>query len=524
MSFIVLPSELVTEICGYLKLADWCALRLTCRTFYLRSSEAFVNFNFQTICVLITSEGLSRLAAIAADENIRTRVKDLWIVPTLFEGSLEKKYLPVGNTPPPLRDHSFPLSLYARGSRAGAERFNRFTVYQAIVADHCHVLSTRTFGSVLRRSLACFKNLDGIGLRSCPTWVLLDAAQPADFPCLGVRQLRRQIPCHGIIAPSVYLWHEKTKMGDKNASVFSTVVNAIVTAQRELRRLKTCDRRHCGVAAQDLTTLTMTPEYKRFLPLLQNLETLHLCFCGTDQAPTDYCEEDCLRGTLEMVVAAAPSLRTLDLSFCYEQDKRLSSQIFSQLAPRVHFTQLRNLDLHSVDTTHSDLQAFLRPAATTLQRLTLSSVNLVEAISRLSTLNAEPHSAEKQQWILDCRAEIARRWRAVWASLHDDMPSLRYLCMDDLLFHGYKIHLSDPLSAISGVTFPTRRTLKPRVPPTNSLRAVAFEADHAQVPLGKWIRGLDAHPSEPASSKLFSCHKSGLLLGPHSSLPGSDSR
>ncbi|PYH75703.1 hypothetical protein BO82DRAFT_409302 [Aspergillus uvarum CBS 121591] len=492
MNYTTLTTELIIHICDHLELADWCAVRLTCKTLFLRTWAAFADSNFQTVCVLITSQSLSRLAAVAADENLRTR--------------LEKKHGLAKNEMRPLWGNSFAASCYAEGSRSDTELSNRFTAYQSIVADHCHVLSTGTFTSTLCGLLACFNNLDSIGLRSCPIWTLLDSTQPASFPCFGVRQLRHQLPCHRTTASSAYLGQEKQRMGYKHASVFSAVVNTIITEQRKLRRLKTCDDHHCGVAAQELTILwteTTTPEYKRFLALLPSLETLHLCLSGTNKSFTHCLKEDCLRHTVEMVVTAAPSLRSLALSLCYNPSERLPAQVFSQLAPRVHFTRLMKLDLHDVDTTHGDLQAFLRSAATTLQRLTLSSVNLVEPITPAAPWNPEPHSTGKQQWILDCRVEIVRRWRAVWASLHDDMPRLRYLCLQDLLFHGHGVKLSDPLCSLSETApqkLPTRCTQRRQRCPVST---VVFEADNAQISLNAWIRELKVSPSEPMRKLMF---------------------
>ncbi|PYI24410.1 hypothetical protein BO99DRAFT_408447 [Aspergillus violaceofuscus CBS 115571] len=508
MNLTTLPTELIIHTCDYLEVADWCAVRLTCKTLFLRTWEAFADSNFQTVCVLITSQSLSRLAAVAADENLRTRVRNLWIVPTLFEGSLEKNHGLPRNEMRPLRENCFAASCYAEGSWSDTELSNRFTAYQSIVADHCHVLSTGTFASTIRELLACFNKLDGIGLRSCPTRLLLDSTQPANFPCFGVRQLRQQLPCRSATASPAYLWQEKKRMGDRHASVFSAVVSAIISEQRKLQRLETCDDHHCGVAAQELTILrteTTTPEYKRFLALLQNLESLHLCLSGTNKSFTYCYKEDCLRNAVEMV-AAAPSLRTLTLSPCYNPGERLPTQVFSQLAPRVHFTRLTELDLHGVDTTHGDLQAFLRSAATTLQRLTLSSVNLVEPITPASPCHPEPHSAEKHQWILDCRAEIVRRWRAVWVSLHDEMASLRYLCMRDLLFHGHRVEVSDPACTLSG-TAPQTLPLRCRQTRTSAQRCpaspVVFEADNAQITLSEWIRQLKVDPAQRMSKLMF---------------------
>ncbi|PYH49312.1 F-box protein [Aspergillus saccharolyticus JOP 1030-1] len=485
MSFATLPSELIIQICGHLELIDWCALRLTCKTLFLRTWERFADSSFQTICVLITSEGLSRLAALAADENLRPRVKELWIVPTLFEGSLDKEYSPPGPIPMALNNSFFSRGVYAEGLWTDTEIFNRFTAYQAMVADHCQVLDTGAFTSALRKSLACFNNLGGVGLRSCPTWVLLDSSRPMKFPCLGVRHLRDQLPCHRTVRSSGYSERAKATMGDKHARVFLEVIDAVVTAQQKLQRLETCDRHHCGVAAQDLITLTTKPQYQQFLQLLQTLENLHLCLCSTGKVPARDEHGDRLRGILEMVVTAAPGLRTLTFSLSCTPEKHLKPQLFSQLAQRVYFTRLVEVELRDLDTTRDDLRAFLRSATTTLQRLSLSSISLAESIQTASPWNPRASRADRKQWQVNYRAEIVHRWQTVWANLYDDLPSLRYLYMGNLLFRGHPIDVSDPLWMRSG-----------RSRQTCHARAVAFDADHAQIPLGEWIRQLKANASE----------------------------
>ncbi|OJJ95974.1 hypothetical protein ASPACDRAFT_47331 [Aspergillus aculeatus ATCC 16872] len=487
MSFTNLPTELVVQICEHLGLADWCALRLTCKTLFLRSVEAFADSSFHTIWVLVTSESLGRLAAVARDANLRTRVKDICIVPILFEETLKEESSRPRNLCKAPGSSSVYTAIYGQGFRTGAELYSRSTAYQAIVADHRRILNTGTFAKTFSESLACFENLASVGLRSCPTWVLLDPTRPMKFPCLGVRRLRNQLPCVTKIASSRFPGPVKELTGDTHARALAAVVDGIVTAKTELRRLETCDSRHCGVSAEDLITLTTTkPSYKHFLILLRNLETLHLCLFNADKVAASEGNDHRLQDALEMVETAAPSLQTLTFSLSCAPFKRLSPHTFSLLSQRVNFTRLVELELRDLDFTRDGLQAFLRSATTTLQRLILFKVSLVDTITPASSWDYRAPYADRRQWHEDYKAEIGLRWRAVWEDLRHDLLSLRYLRMDTVLFCGHMIEFNHPPRNIN-----IEKTLRSR-----PIYTVTFQADHAHNTLGEWISDLKPTPSD----------------------------
>ncbi|RAH51162.1 F-box protein [Aspergillus brunneoviolaceus CBS 621.78] len=500
MSVTTLPPELVIQICGYLELADWCALRLTCKTLFLQSLEAFAGLSFRTIWVLVTSESLSRLAAVAGNANFRTRVKDICIVPILFEETLEEESSRPRNLSRAPKSTPVWTAIHGQESLTGAELCSRSTAYQAIVADHRHILNTGFFARTFSESLACFENLASVGLRSCPTWVLLDSTRPVEFPCLGIRRLRNQLPCVMEIASARFPGPLKKVAGNTHARALAAIVNGIVIGKPELRRFEMCDSRHCGVSAQDLIALTTTkPKYKDFLILLRNLEALHLCLCNADKVPASEGNDDRLQDALEMVETAAPSLQTLTFSLSCAPFKHLSPRTFSQLSQRVHFTRLVELEIRDIDFTRSDLQAFLRSATTTLQRLILFKASLVDTITPASSWDYRAPYVDRRQWRKDYKSEIGLRWRAVWEDLRHDLLSLRYLRMDTLLFCGHMIEFADPPRSLDVKRQRARR-----------IYTVTFQADHAHTTLGEWISDLKPTPSETVFGKWFAA----FLFGP----------
>ncbi|OQD98492.1 hypothetical protein PENSOL_c009G04845 [Penicillium solitum] len=91
MSITSLPLELVREICSYLQLSELQALRLTDRKLYQQSLDTFSDRYFKSFRFLATSDGLRNLEKIAKVGFIRERVQELWMIPTIFEGTNRNK-------------------------------------------------------------------------------------------------------------------------------------------------------------------------------------------------------------------------------------------------------------------------------------------------------------------------------------------------------------------------------------------------------------------------------------------------
>lgn len=86
MSIITLPPELLTKICGYLELSDWCALRITCHQTHSKSLEAFAKRYYKSLSLLVPCRSLDRLEEIAAHDLFRTSIQEIWDVSALCKG------------------------------------------------------------------------------------------------------------------------------------------------------------------------------------------------------------------------------------------------------------------------------------------------------------------------------------------------------------------------------------------------------------------------------------------------------
>ncbi|KAJ5794879.1 hypothetical protein N7457_001478 [Penicillium paradoxum] len=76
-----LAVELLSQICSYLELSDWQALRLSCPALYANSLEAFSDRYFKSIRFMVTSDSLLELEEISRSDTFRDRVEELWMIP-----------------------------------------------------------------------------------------------------------------------------------------------------------------------------------------------------------------------------------------------------------------------------------------------------------------------------------------------------------------------------------------------------------------------------------------------------------
>ncbi|KAJ5785120.1 uncharacterized protein N7503_010332 [Penicillium pulvis] len=124
MSITRVPTELVNEICSYLELSDWCTLRNSCNSLYTKSWEEFVERYFNSICISVKCDSLRRLERLAADEDLRVRVKEVWIKPNLFKERYQ------------LSLEAFRRTGHPEACRTlGVDLEECYTQYQAISAD-----------------------------------------------------------------------------------------------------------------------------------------------------------------------------------------------------------------------------------------------------------------------------------------------------------------------------------------------------------------------------------------------------
>ncbi|CDM34576.1 unnamed protein product [Penicillium roqueforti FM164] len=368
MSIAALPVDAMVAICDHLELSYYFALRLTCRATYNNTIEISARRCYTSISLLLTSDSLCRLEEIAADDILRTFVQKIWIVPALFEGK-EK-----------MTDSRFAHSKFGNGARKGwkgnaAELQARYIAFQAIEEDHRAISKSSALRDTLDRCLPRFENAVVFGLQSDPMERLLNLEKGSYIRCLGLPELRNQLSCTG--RPST--WFDGCYlpvMGNAHAFAFSALVETIINSNREVLALHTCRGYYCGMTMRNLQ-LTES-QYKRLLPLLRELECLHMCLRlprkQEDLDKSGFCF------LLDILVAVAPTLKTL-VFFQWHPKYELNPRYFEELSRGLHFSQLQDLSLQSIEVTVNTLKAFLQSAAATLRRMTLKSVGLRDPIT-----------------------------------------------------------------------------------------------------------------------------------------------
>lgn len=164
----------------------------------------------------VKSDSLRRLEDLAADENIRTRVQELWLKPDLFKGRYQ------------LSLEAFRRTGHAEACRTmGMELEECYTQYQAISADHLQILESETFANTLSTCVARFENLKTFGLRSS----------------------------------SKASRHGPFTVGQDHVLVSSAIMKAVVAYSRHLRTLHTCNGYHNSLTATGLIVSQDTQDF-----------------------------------------------------------------------------------------------------------------------------------------------------------------------------------------------------------------------------------------------------------------------
>lgn len=156
MSVAVLPTELICDICSYLELRDWIAFRTTCLSVYTKSLDAFADRYCKSIGLILTSHSLGRLEELAANYSFRTRVQELWVVPSLFGGFYE---MDVNSFKSCITSHR------DKPSKTVGQINSQHTAYRAVVEDHLNIIESGTLNNVLNKCMARFENLTVIRMQ-----------------------------------------------------------------------------------------------------------------------------------------------------------------------------------------------------------------------------------------------------------------------------------------------------------------------------------------------------------------------
>ncbi|KGO60088.1 hypothetical protein PEX2_035950 [Penicillium expansum] len=463
MSIATLPTELVCDICRYLELHDWIAFRTTCQAVYTKSLDAFADRYCKSIGLILTSHSLRRLEELATNDSLRTRVQELWVVPSLFGGFYE---MDVDSF------RSCTASHKDRPPKTATQINAQHIAYQILVVDHLSIIESDTLNNVLKECMARFENLTAIRmqLKDSDFFWSSNPIIKDDVQFLGWRGVKRQLGFDpfGLNArkPIHNLWKSRAK---DHAIAFTALLEASVASNRKLKKLDICNDDHCALPPSDVT-LKLT--HKSLLSCLGGLEYLHLCICVWEAQSDD----SALRYLIDIPITVAPSLKVLTFSQ-WDRNGAMSPRYFIDLSQRINFTQLVKLNLYWIEITYDTFKVFLRTAMPTLRILALQSLNL---------RGAAPMDTDSGHNLLkwdspEINEESSAAWRQVWDFLGDGF-SLRSLSLQHLGYRGHRLHLRDDLSSLSGSSEP------------NGPIIVAFDAERAGVSFKEWVTQLQTGP------------------------------
>ncbi|KAJ5731973.1 hypothetical protein N7493_003454 [Penicillium malachiteum] len=442
MSITSLPPELLTHICHYLEPQEWGALRITCHRIHRNALEAYATRYFGTISLLLTREGLDRLAEIAASETLRRWVQEIWIIPNLLEAL--------------------------------------FGVYEATSADHRAILNSGLFAT-LERCLPRLKNATTIGLQSYPIHLLLKQADYHSFRCLGLHELKSQLNNPALNINLGIPSFQQKMLAMPLGLAFSQLLDAIIKSSRHFQSLHTCGsdgyegfrlKYACGMSLSSLKL----PEslHQNLLPLLSDLTTLHMCIRTRDNEQ-DAFDEDAFQRVHNILVTVAPRLKILTFAQWSPFDE-LSPLYFRDLSQRIQFSQLEELHLQSIEVTVGTVKCSLQTAAPSLKRLSMRRVGLVDTIA--SAPDPGPLTEDSGSWGPSLSTEVTNEIQGLWTRIFEflaDHLKLRFLQLSDLGYRGRHIALEDDLYTERG---------QPDAHPSSNPKDIFFGAERGRQPKG----------------------------------------
>ncbi|KAJ5515745.1 hypothetical protein N7527_007305 [Penicillium freii] len=347
MSITSLPTEVISIICSHLQLPEGEMLRLSCRVLYERSLDHFSDRYFKSIRFIVTSDSLRELEDLAGSDDIRKRVQELWMIPTVFEGFHDRTLKNMGE-----------LSVSSKSCRLaeGEELKARYTTYKAMVADNSNLLESEAFGVRLRKCLERFENLDTIGLAHYTTSFLLDPRQQK-VRFLGWRHLISQIDFRFTQRSLTWLRGTASQVRKVNSSALSRLLQALSGSGRKIKTLHTCNADYCADIAPDIELNGV--QYNSLIPLLDRLEDLHLCIAVENMT------------WLNLITNVAPHLQRLTLS--HAQNIAYNSRPYKagDFYDKLELNRLKQLHLHQIHITSHSLKSMLIKSKGTLTHLKL---------------------------------------------------------------------------------------------------------------------------------------------------------
>ncbi|KAJ6072364.1 hypothetical protein N7467_010449 [Penicillium canescens] len=335
MSVSALPTELVRDICSHLELRDWCAFRVTCKAVYIKSLETFAERCYKSIGFILTRHSLCQLEELAAHDIFRTRVQELCITPSLFEGYYEMDL------------DSFRDATGSYKSKRSADMIKaEYIAYQGLVAEHLSIVESDTLSNVLKKYCnTALMNFSGVNWSITISGASVGAQQDASLDLIPSRWG----------AENPYTTETRAK---DHAVAFSALLEAVVSCKRRIKKLDTCNDEHCALPPSDPVSALVPRTIGIFTSLTSICET--------------QLDDSVFRSLVDLPIMVAPSLKDLNGA--------LAPQYFDNLSQRINFTSIREIHLYWTKITFDTLKAFLRTARPTLRVLSLESVNLRGAL------------------------------------------------------------------------------------------------------------------------------------------------
>ncbi|KAJ5771681.1 hypothetical protein N7520_002210 [Penicillium odoratum] len=496
MSITSLPLELLNFICEYLEPQDWGALRITCRHIHGNTLEAYTTRYFKRISLLLTREGLDRLEHIASSKTLRGSVEEIWIIPNLFESGIrldKAKFTNMENRNHQLRWGG--ISTMAKSDETQAELL-AFVVYKAIMKEQQAILDSWGFFGTLEKCLPRLENAVTFGVRFHATHFLLNTAKHSDLTCLGLRELKSQFnysvyKTFPMIQRVPYMLYDLP---------FSQLLNAIIKSNRKVQALQTCGHAFRAFRSDRLCGMNLKSfqlpesEYQLLLPLLKDLTTLHMCIRLKEYEQESF-DEKTFKRLLNVLVTVAPTLKTLTFAQ-WSPIEELSPLYFKNLSQRIQFSQLEELDLHSIEVTVNSLEEFLRTAAPTLKRLSLELVSIVDGITSAPDLG--PITENSGSWVSALSAEVKNDMQGLWKRVFESWAQhlkLQYVQLCNLGYRGRYIKLRDHLytqrGQLDAQPSPGPNSKPDAQPSVLNPLSISFDAERASIPFEKWITQLE---------------------------------